>query len=57
VPPGLESGNVMKLGVERALSGLKNSNSRAGSMPFPLRRLTERSNKPKDAEYGSKEMP
>jgi hypothetical protein len=47
----------MKLGVERALSGLKNSNSRAGSMPFPLRRLIERSNKPKDAEYGSKEMP
>ncbi len=52
VPAGLESGNVMKLGVERALSAAKKSNSREGSMPLLLR-FTEPSIRPGGPEYGA----
>jgi hypothetical protein len=46
----------MKDGVERALSGLKKSKSRDGSMLL-LSRLAERSNMLRDVEYWSNGRP
>ncbi len=54
---GLESGKVMKVGVESELSAGKNSKSWGPSTMFALSGSAERSRRPRELEKGSKGRP